>query len=65
MWTDVLRNSVKKPVDSYGYSVTVPVFRKGNQSVIVLMGKQDGSSYLPETTKVIQSRVQLYLDEAR
>ena len=103
MRADVQRDSVKEPVKSHGYPVPVPVFRKGDKSVIVLMGKQDGSSFLPEfleaagnalpyeteldiirnivreeadayfagskelqeTTKVIQSRVQLYLDESR
>lgn len=101
--TDVLRDSVTEQVEFYDYPAPVPVFRQGDRSVIVLMGKQDGSSYLPEfletagnaipyeteldmirnivqeeadayfagdkglqeTAEIIQSRVQLYLDESR
>lgn len=100
--TDVLQDCVKEGVTSYGYPTPVPLFSQGN-SVIILGGKPDGSSYLPEflemagnshpndneldivrniireeadacfagdrsleeTVKLIQNRVQLYLDESR
>lgn len=101
---DVLRDCVEECVDRYGYSTTsVPIFWKGDRSVIVLEGKTDGTSYLTEflemaedsvpyeteldvirnivqeeadayfaggrgleeTARIIQSRVQLYLDESR
>ncbi len=100
--TDVLRDCVKEGVTTYGYPTPVPLFSQGN-SVIILGGKPDGSSYLPEflemaksshpdnsalktirnmileetdayftgdkeldeTVKLIQNRVQLYLDESR
>lgn len=100
--TDVLKDCVKEGVTTYGYPTPVPLFSQGN-SVIILGGKPDGSSYLPEflemtesshpdnsalgtirnmiqeetdayfagdkeldeTVKLIQNRVQLYLDESR
>lgn len=99
--TDVLTDCVKEGVTSYGYPTPVPLFSQGS-SVIILGGKPDGSSYLPEflemaesshpdnsalniirnmileetdayfagdkeldeTVKLIQNRVQLYLDES-
>lgn len=100
--TDVLTDCIKEGVTTYGYPTPVPLFSQGN-SVIVLGGKPDGSSYLPEflemannshpdnsaldairnmileetdayfagdkeldeTVRLIQNRIQLYLDESR
>ncbi|MDE7224902.1 MAG: hypothetical protein K2O34_14140, partial [Acetatifactor sp.] len=99
---DVLRESVEEQVEMDGGLMT-PVFRMGGRFVIPLMGKADGSSYLPEfldatgsaasyeaelnmirnivqeeadacfagdrgaqeISQIIQSRVQIYLDELR
>lgn len=101
--TDVLKDCVKEGVTTHGYTTPVPMFFQGNSNVIVLEGKPDGSSYLPEflemangshpdnsaldairnmiqeetdayfagdkeldeTVRLIQNRVQLYLDENR
>lgn len=102
MRRDVLRDCVKEQVELYDHPAPAPVFRMGDQSVVVLEGKADGSSYLDEfmemagdsipyrteldiirnivqeeadacfagdrnpedTARIIQSRVQLYLDES-
>lgn len=44
---DVLKDCVKEGVTTYGYPTPVPLFSQGS-SVIILGGKPDGSSYLPE-----------------
>lgn len=100
---DVLRDCVEECVERYGYSTPVPVFWKGDRTMITLEGKTDGTSYLTEflemardsvpyeeelnmirsiveeetnvyfaggrgleeTVQIIQSRVQLYLDELK
>lgn len=49
--TDVLEDCVKEGVTNYGYPTPVPLFSQGN-SVIILGGKPDGSSYLPEFLKM-------------
>lgn len=102
MRRDVLRDCVKEQVELYDRPAPAPVFRMGDQSVVVLEGKADGTSYLDEfmemagdsipyrteldiirnivqeeadacfagdrnpeeTAQIIQSRVQLYLDES-
>ncbi len=102
MRMDVLRDCVKDQVKLYDFPAPVPVFQMGAQSVAVLKGKADGTSYLDEflemagdsvpyrteldiirnivqeetdacfagdrnpkeTAQIIQSRVQLYLDES-
>lgn len=54
---DVLSDSVEEHVQVYGYSSLIPVFCQGNQSVIPLAGKPDGSSYLPEFLETMNNSI--------
>lgn len=58
--TDVLRDSVEEQVEVYGYDGLVPIFLRVDQGMTVmdaLLGKPDGTSYLPEYLEAMNNTV--------